>query len=210
MKGAELFTFDKDIERTKAVVVVGTDEAGRGPLAGPVVAAAVRLDLENPITGVNDSKKVSPAARERLYEEITRRALAWAVGIASMQEIDRYNILQASLLAMKRALDQLSEGWSLVLVDGNKTIPGIVPEKQLTIVKGDAQSASIAAASILAKVTRDRIMEQYDEQYPVYGFKVHKGYPTALHRSQIVRHGLCPIHRRSFCGNIVQQTSLLL
>jgi ribonuclease HII len=207
---ADLYAFDRIIEKEHGCIVVGTDEAGRGPLAGPVVAAAVRLNLHDPIDGINDSKKLSAGAREQLYETITAQSAAWAVGSASVEEIDRYNILQASLLAMKRALDSLNTAWSKVLVDGNKTIKNIAPEHQLTVVKGDGKSASIAAASIIAKVTRDRLMEQLHEQYPVYGFGTHKGYPTEEHRAMILHHGLCPIHRRSFCTNSFVQTSLAL
>jgi ribonuclease HII len=204
----ELYTYDRACEKEVRGCIVGTDEAGRGPLAGPVVAAAVILDLAIPIEGVNDSKKLSPGKREALYEVITTRAKAWAVGDASPEEIDRYNILQASLLAMKRAIDVLGCAWSLVLVDGNQPIHGISPSAQRTVVGGDAKSASIAAASIIAKVTRDRLMVQYHDQYPAYGFDAHKGYPTAVHRSKVIEYGLTPIHRRSFCEKMVVQTNL--
>jgi ribonuclease HII len=190
------------------------DEAGRGPLAGPVVAAAVVLDLDKQINGINDSKKLTEKKREELYGPITSGAIAWAVGMASPEEIDRINILKASLLAMQRALDGLdttwgARRWSLALIDGNVPVPGLPAMQQQTVVGGDARSASVAAASILAKVTRDRIMRAYHEQYPDYGFAVHKGYGTSLHRERLLQFGLCGIHRKSFCGAIVQtQTSL--
>lgn len=189
--------------------VAGTDEAGRGPLAGPVVAAAVILNLGAPIHGINDSKKLSPAKRDTLYQAITAEAVSWSVGIATVEEIERYNILNASLCAMKRALESLTNPWSLALIDGNRTIPDMSGRPQQAIVGGDAKSASIAAASIIAKVTRDRIMEEYHAQFPEYGFNGHKGYPTDLHRKNIIQYGLCPIHRKSFCEKILTQTELL-
>lgn len=190
--------------------IVGIDEAGRGPLAGPVVAAAVRLDLASPILGVTDSKKLSPIKREQLYTQITERSLAWAVGQASPEEIDRINILQASLLAMQRALDALTVSWAAVLVDGNTPLPSLAPKRQRTIVHGDGISASIAAASIIAKVFRDRLMRDYHNTYPVYGFHTHKGYPTKAHRTMVLHYGLTPIHRKSFCAKFLTQTSLPL
>jgi ribonuclease HII len=199
---AALYVFDRECERLENVRVVGIDEAGRGPLAGPVVAAAVILDLQKPIDGVNDSKKVAPEKRKRLYEEICGRAAAWSVGEASHGEIDKYNILQATFLAMKRALDALKVSWTMALVDGNQFIPSIGRLLQKPIVKGDGQSASIAAASIIAKVTRDRIMEEYHRRYPDWDFAVHKGYPTARHRQCIEKFGLCDIHRKSFCTHL--------
>jgi ribonuclease HII len=184
--------------------VVGIDEAGRGPLAGPVVAAAVVLDLNDPISGINDSKKVAPKKREILYDEIAAKARAWAVASASPEEIDKYNILRATLLAMKRALDDIGHAWSIVLVDGNQYIASVPRTVQKPVIKGDGLSASIAAASIMAKVTRDRIMAEYHKLYPEWDFHVHKGYPTARHRELIGKLGLCGIHRKSFCGKFLR------
>ncbi len=162
-KSSELYSYDFLIEHEINKKIVGVDEVGRGPLAGPVVAAAVCLDLNNIIDGVNDSKKLSESAREKLYDKITNKAIAWSVASASPEEIDKINILQASLLSMKRALEKINYNWEYVLVDGNQYVPGIDKCKQRTIVEGDAKSASIAAASIIAKVTRDRIMAEYHE-----------------------------------------------
>jgi ribonuclease HII len=198
-----LYDFDVRTEREFLCRVVGLDEAGRGPLAGPVVAAAVILDLDRPIAGIFDSKQLSPKKRNALYDRITSEAPAWAVGQASVEEIDRLNILVASLTAMKRALDCIKVSWSLALVDGNQAIPSIEKSRQHTVVAGDAASASIAAASIVAKVTRDRLMVEYHEKFPGYGFLLHKGYGTAVHRDKIRELGLCEIHRRSFCRSSI-------
>ncbi|MFP4417711.1 MAG: ribonuclease HII, partial [Chitinispirillaceae bacterium] len=155
----KLYQFDRDYEKQHGCRVIGIDEAGRGPLAGPVTAAAVMLDLDDPIEGIDDSKKLTELRREELYQEIIKRAHAWGVGSATPTEIDSINILQATFLAMKRALRQISEEWSLALVDGNQPIRGFSQsKKQVPIIDGDATSASIAAASIIAKVTRDRYM----------------------------------------------------
>jgi len=210
--GYHLFQFDRTIiDQEKCCTLVGIDEAGRGPLAGPVVAAAVCLDLSSEvIEGINDSKKLSLVAREKLYSQITEQAHAWAVGMASPKEIDRINILQATFLAMQRALDDMDHPWTLALVDGNQYVPTIPREKQKVIIEGDGQSASIAAASIIAKVTRDRIMQQYHDKYPSYSFHTNKGYGTEYHRNQILEIGLCKIHRRSFCENFILQTRLPL
>jgi ribonuclease HII len=204
-----LYAFDAAVERECGCRVAGTDEAGRGPLAGPVVAAAVVLDLNDPIDGIRDSKKLTPAGRELLYGQITSRAKAWAACSASVEEIERINILNASLLAMRRALDALDEEWSMVLVDGNRAIPGL-PAKQRAVVKGDSISASVAAASIVAKVTRDRLMERYHAAYPQYSFNVNKGYGTKAHIARVLEHGLSPVHRRSFCVRLASQTELEL
>lgn len=177
-------------------LVAGVDEAGRGPLAGPVVAAAVILDDRQPIAGLADSKKLSAARRDQLYDEIRAKALCCCVAQASVEEIDRLNILQATLLAMQRAVAGLRLKPGLVLVDGNR-LP-LLEMRAEAIVKGDAKVASISAASILAKVTRDRGLELLDQRYPQYGFARHKGYGTAEHLQALRVHGPCPEHRRSF------------
>jgi ribonuclease HII len=201
----KLFAFDREIIRAGEACIVGIDEAGRGPLAGPVVAAAVVLDLDKNIPGVNDSKKLSAPAREKLYTLITAGARSVGVGEASVEEIDRLNILQATFLAMRRALEAITVPWALALVDGNLCIRGIPESRQKTVVRGDGQSASIAAASIIAKVTRDRIMNDYHLRFPMYDFISHKGYGTAGHRQRIIEFGLCELHRRTFCKNMMAQ-----
>lgn len=176
--------------------LAGVDEVGRGPLAGDVVAAAVILDPERPIDGLADSKRLSAARREQLYEQICSHALAWSLGRATVVEIDRLNILQASLLAMHRAVAALTPEPEYVLVDGNR-----LPRwhyASAPVVGGDAQVPAIAAASILAKVTRDRELIALDEKFPGYGFAAHKGYPTATHLRALREQGVSPIHRRSF------------
>jgi ribonuclease HII len=176
--------------------VAGVDEAGRGPLAGPVVAAAVILDDLHPIKGLADSKKLTALRRDKLYDEIRAKALCCSVAQASVEEIDRLNILQATLLAMRRAVEGLRLKPHKVLVDGNRLpVIDIVAE---AIVKGDALVPAISAASILAKVTRDRWCAELDAQYPQYGFAGHKGYGTAEHMAALRAHGPCPEHRRSF------------
>lgn len=175
----------------------GVDEAGRGPLAGPVCAAAVILPPDLEIEGLNDSKKLTDKRRRALYDVITEQALAYGIAFASEQEIDRINILQATFLAMRRAVEQLGLQPALALVDGNREPDfGSIPVR--TIVKGDSLSANIAAASILAKVTRDRFMEEQDAVYPQYGFALHKGYGTQAHYAALREYGPCPIHRRTF------------
>ncbi|MCY4095609.1 MAG: ribonuclease HII [Gammaproteobacteria bacterium] len=177
-------------------IVIGIDEAGRGPLAGPVVAGAVALDPQVPIEGLADSKRLTSTKRERLFEEIKSNAFAFGIGLADSEEIDAHNILKASLLAMRRAYSDTTLVADEVWVDGDKD-PGI-SEPTFTLVGGDAKMASISAASILAKVTRDRMMVAYADTYPQYGFERHKGYPTALHLARLREHGPCPIHRTSF------------
>lgn len=177
--------------------VAGVDEAGRGPLVGSVVAAAVILDPNNPIEGLNDSKKLSEKKREMLFVEIQEKAVAWAIAEASHAEIDQLNILQASLLAMRRAVEALNIQPQHVLVDGNK-IPQSLSMSCEAIVGGDALHAEISAASILAKVTRDRQMVVLDQQYPQFGFAQHKGYPTKMHFAAIAEHGVIDQHRRSY------------
>ena len=176
--------------------ICGVDEAGRGPLAGPVVAAAVILDPHNPVDGLNDSKKLSEKRREQLYLEIHEKALACCVGRAEVEEIDAINILQASLLAMQRAVEGLSLPPHHALVDGN-ILPRL-PCPATAIVGGDASETCIGAASIIAKVTRDREMITLDATYPGYGFARHKGYPTRMHLQALERQGVTEIHRRSF------------
>ncbi len=181
--------------------VCGIDEAGRGPLAGPVVAGAVILPEDCDILYLNDSKQLSEKKREMLYDEIMEKAIAVGVGVASPALIDEINILQADYEAMRTALSQLSVKPSVLLNDA-VTIPG-VDLKQVNIIKGDAKSVSIAAASIIAKVTRDRMMAEYDKLYPGYGFASNKGYGSAAHIAAIKEIGPCPIHRRSFIGNFI-------
>ena len=192
----ELYAFDARM-RERFGVVCGVDEAGRGPLCGPVCCAAVILDPQVPIEGVNDSKKLSEKRREALYEEITRRALAWQVVFVPPQEIDEKNILWATMDGMAQAVAGLSIRPAYVLVDGNRCPPGLDVPAQ-AVVKGDANSASIAAASILAKVSRDRYMQELDKQYPQYQLARHKGYPTALHYQLLEQYGIQPFYRRSF------------
>ncbi|SIT65864.1 RNase HII [Ectothiorhodosinus mongolicus] len=176
--------------------LAGVDEAGRGPLAGPVVAAAVILDPKRPIAGLNDSKKLSARRREQLFDAVSNEALDLAVGMCTPAEIDAVNILQASLLAMQRAVEALSDVPSLAVVDGHRTPKLACPVQAL--VRGDALLPAISAASIIAKVTRDRLMLALDQQFPGYGFAVHKGYPTARHLAALAERGVSPVHRRSF------------
>lgn len=177
-------------------LVAGVDEAGRGPLAGPVVAAAVILDDLNPVRGLRDSKVLSAAQRERLFDEIRAKALCCCIALASVEEIDRLNILQATLLAMRRAVEGLRLVPAKVQVDGNRLPVLKMPGE--AIVKGDAKVEAISAASILAKVHRDRLCEALDQEWPDYGFATHKGYPTREHLDALRQHGACPAHRRSF------------
>ena len=179
------------------MIVCGLDEVGRGPLAGPVVAAAVVLDPKRPIDGLADSKTLTPARREQLADLIRERALAWALGRAEVEEIDRINILQASLAAMRRAFEALPVRVDHALVDGNR-IPDGLPCSAEAIVGGDGREPAIAAASIIAKVSRDKEMVALDRRYPGYGFASHKGYPTRAHLEALRTLGACPIHRRSF------------
>lgn len=191
-------------EYGQAGAICGIDEAGRGPLAGPVVAGAVILPEDCQILYLNDSKKLSEKRREELFLEIKDKAISWAVGIVSPQDIDDMNILQATYKAMRQAVSQLTPSPQILLNDA-VTIPGL-PESmtQVPIIKGDAKSVSIAAASILAKVTRDHMMIEYDKLYPEYGFARHKGYGTAVHTAAIREYGPCPIHRRSFITRFVE------
>jgi ribonuclease HII len=197
-----LYEYDDYLKKTDNVkIICGVDEAGRGPLAGDVYAAAVILPVE-PITGINDSKKLSEKKRDLLYNEITINAISYGIGIASVAEIDEYNILGATMLAMKRAVQQINVPYEYVYIDGNK-VPNELFTRAKCIVKGDTLSASIAAASIIAKVSRDRYMLDMDRIYSQYGFAKHKGYGTKMHYTNISKYGICPIHRVSFLKNIL-------
>lgn len=208
----KLKEIETDLYSKGIKTIAGIDEAGRGPLAGPVVVASVILPQNSMIEGVNDSKKVSEKKREKLYEIILDEAIAYGVGIISQEEIDRINILNATKLGLTTAIKEMENSIKvknmnfdkpeIILVDAlTKIDTDHIPYK--SIIKGDAKSYSIAAASIIAKVTRDRIMRQWAEVYPVYGFEKHKGYGTAYHIQAIKEHGLCPLHRRSFVKNII-------
>jgi len=194
------YTFEHQAQEQGFNVVCGVDEAGRGPLAGPVCAAAVILPDGLVIDGLDDSKKLTEKKRDMLYDVICEEAISYGIAFASVEEIEEMNILQATFLAMKRAVESLSVKPDLALVDGNQK-PSLDIQAR-TLVKGDAKSPSIAAASILAKVTRDRLMTEIAEQYPQYEFPKHKGYGTKLHYEKIMEHGISPVHRRSFLKKI--------
>lgn len=194
----DLWACEQRVRADGFLLVAGIDEAGRGPLAGPVVAAAVILPDDMPVAGINDSKKLTARKREALYHDIYQHAVAVGIGIIDPVEIDRINILQASLKAMAFAVLNLEPGPDYLLIDGRFPIPMDLPQQAL--VRGDSRSISIAAASIVAKVTRDRIMRRYAAEYPEFDFATHKGYPTRAHREAIRKFGCCPIHRRSFGG----------
>ena len=199
----QLKQIEEEIYNTGVETICGIDEAGRGPLAGPVVVATVIMPRDSFIEGVNDSKKVSEKKRELLYEQITNEAIAWGVGIIDQKEIDRINILNATKEGLTTAIKNLEVKPDRIIVDALKGIDTLgIP--YTSIIKGDAKCYSIAAASIIAKVTRDRIMRQWDEIYPQYGFEKHKGYGTAMHMQAIREYGLCPLHRRSFTKNIIK------
>jgi ribonuclease HII len=199
---------DYSLELNLGGLVAGTDEAGRGPLVGPVVAAAVILNPQNLPEGIDDSKRLSIAKREALFEQITSSALSFAIAKASAAEIDHINILQASLLAMRRAVTGLALIPTHCLVDGNK-LPADLPCPATSIIGGDAKSLSIAAASILAKVTRDNLMAELARDYPQYGWEKNAGYPTAEHLTALAEHGITPHHRRSFAPvkNLLQKSA---
>lgn len=197
-------TFDAQFRLACGGHFCGVDEAGRGPLAGPVYAAAVILSPDDPIAGLNDSKKLSEKKREQLFDEICQRAVAYSIACATVEEIEAHNILQATFLAMRRAVEGLQVAPKLAVIDGNRTPPGL-PIPAETVVKGDALSESIAAASILAKVSRDRVMLELDKQYPVYGFAGHKGYGTAAHVAALREYGPSPVHRPSFLTKILKE-----
>lgn len=194
------YEYEHELKSKGYEMICGIDEAGRGPLAGPVFAAAVILPEGLEDLGINDSKKLSEKKRDALYDLIREKAIAYSVASASEKEIDEINILNATFLAMKRAVDGLSVRPDIALVDGNRK-PGTGIE-ELTLVKGDAKSISIAAASILAKVSRDRCLLELDKAYPEYQFAQHKGYPTKLHYEMLKEHGISPVHRLSFLKNL--------
>lgn len=196
MSEGNLWEIEDELLRQGVGVICGVDEAGRGPLAGPVCAAAVILPEHAQIPGLNDSKKLSDKKRRELFPIIKEQALAYGIAFASREEIDEINILQATFLAMKRAIAQLDGKAEFALIDGNQETDFGIP--CMTVVKGDSRSASIAAASILAKVTRDDYMEELAKEYPQYGFEVHKGYGTKAHYAALTEHGICPEHRRTF------------
>ena len=197
------FFYEREAREKGFSAVCGIDEAGRGPLAGPVCAAAVILPLGCEIPGLNDSKKLTEKKREALFDVIREKALAYGIGWGAVEEIDRVNILQATFLAMGRAVEALGVPADYALIDGNGMPPLPIPGE--TIVKGDAKSASVAAASILAKVSRDRVLRQLDQEHPEYGFGKHKGYGTKAHYQAIKAYGLLPEHRRSFLKNLEEK-----
>lgn len=197
-----------DLELEKAAkisgfkYICGVDEAGRGPLAGPVCAAAVILPEDLEIEGLNDSKKLSEKKREALFDIICEKALSYSIAFGTLEEIEEFNILEATFLAMNRAIDGLDIKADFALIDGNR-VPRDIKIPCQTVIKGDAKSSSVAAASILAKVTRDRLLLEYDEKYPEYNFKKHKGYGTKEHTDLILKYGPCPIHRMSFLKKLL-------
>lgn len=194
--------YEKEAELKGFKNICGVDEAGRGPLAGPVCAAAVILPKDCIIEGVNDSKKLTEKKREILFDVIKNTAVSYSIEFASVEEIEELNILNATMLAMKRAVEGLDVSADFAMIDGNKIPPLDIAAEY--IIKGDANSMSIAAASILAKVSRDRLCAEYDKDYPQYGFAKHKGYGTKLHREMILKYGPCKIHRMSFLKKILK------
>lgn len=196
------YSFEKEAKANGYKLICGVDEAGRGPLAGPVCAAAVILPENAEIEGLNDSKKLSEKKREELFEKITEVAVSYAVAFGSVEEIEEVNILNATFLAMNRAINSLNCRADFALIDGNR-VPKNIGIDCRTVVKGDSKSMSVAAASVLAKVTRDRLMTEYDIKYPGYNFKKHKGYGTKEHYESIARLGICEIHRKSFLKGVI-------
>lgn len=196
------FSFENVARNNGYKFVCGVDEAGRGPLAGPVCAAAIILPVNCEIEGLNDSKKISEKKREALFDIIKEKAIAYSIAFGSLEEIEEYNILEATYIAMNRAIEGLETKADFALIDGNRVPKGITIPCE-TVVKGDSKSCSIAAASILAKVTRDRLMLEYDKKYPEYLFSTHKGYGTKAHYEAIKQHGVCEIHRLSFLKNVL-------
>lgn len=195
------YSYENNAHNEGYLVVCGVDEAGRGPLAGPVSAGAVILPENYTHEILNDSKKLSEKKRDLVYDDIIRDAVSWSVGMATEQEIDDINILNATFLAMKRAVDGLNIKPDLAFIDGNRYANTGV--KEITIVKGDSKCMSVAAASIIAKVSRDRFMQEVDKQYPQYQFSKHKGYGTKLHYEMIEQYGISPVHRKTFLKNII-------
>lgn len=196
MSNSNMWEIENALYEKGITAICGVDEAGRGPLAGPVCAAAVILPQGLEIPGLNDSKKLTDKKRRELYPIIKEQAIAYGIAFASEQEIDDLNILQATFLAMQRAIDQLEGKAEFALIDGNREKDFGLPV--MTVVKGDSRSANIAAASILAKVTRDELMEALATQYPEYGFEIHKGYGTKAHYAALTAHGASPVHRQTF------------
>jgi ribonuclease HII len=196
---AKLLEFDNIFHRKGITYLCGVDEAGRGPLAGPVVAAAVIFPGDALITGINDSKKLTAAQREKLFEAIKQKAVSFSYSIADEKEIDEYNILGASLRAMSRSVDKLNPAAEFILIDGNKKFQTSIPCE--AVVKGDGKSLCVAAASIVAKVVRDRLMDELDKEYPVYQWAQNKGYPTKEHIQAVLKYGACPYHRQTFLKN---------
>lgn len=199
----KLKEIEKEYHKKGIQTICGIDEAGRGPLAGPVVVAAVIMPEDSMIEGVNDSKKISEKKREKLYEEITSQAISWSVGIIHQQEIDEINILNATKKGLTEALKDLKPKPDMILVDALTGMDTLGIPYQ-SIIKGDAKSYSIAAASIIAKVTRDRMMREWDTVYPMYGFEKHKGYGTKEHIDAIREYGICPLHRKTFVKNFIK------
>jgi len=198
----DILIYEQELSNLGYLNIAGVDEAGRGPLCGPVVAAAVILPVNLYIEGINDSKKLSEKKREKIYEEIVNnKDIIFAVGISDIDVIEKVNILNATKLAMIQAVNSLNVKPDFVLIDGNQSID--IDIESQTLVSGDSKSASIAAASIIAKVTRDKMLYEYDKEYPEYGFAKHKGYGTKIHIEAIKKHGLCKIHRPSFCKHFV-------
>lgn len=199
------FEIEKEYTEKGFQLICGIDEAGRGPLAGPVCAAAVIFPIGTEIEGLNDSKKLTEKKREMLFPIITKKAIAYGIGFASEQEIDEINILNATFLAMRRAVEALGISPDLLLIDGNQK-PKIGVGEEVTVIKGDAKSVSVAAASVLAKVSRDRYMLEIAQEYPQYAFEKHKGYGTKLHYEKIAEYGVSPIHRKTFLKKILGDT----
>ena len=200
LENIDTLKYEKELTLSGYKYICGADEAGRGPLAGPVYAAAVILDPNNPIEGLNDSKKISEKKREKLFDEIIEKALSWSIAFVDEKEIDEINILEASMLAMKKSIESLEVKADYALIDGNKT-PDLSIDSE-AVIKGDALCQSISAASILAKVARDKYMLKLDEEYPMYNFKKHKGYPTKEHYIAILKNGISPCHRKTFLKNL--------
>jgi len=203
MDKVNLWEIEDALKEKGITAICGVDEAGRGPLAGPVCAAAVILPEHLEIPGLNDSKKLTDKKRRELFPIIKEQAIAYGIAFASESEIDEINILQATFLAMNRAMDQLEGKAEFALIDGNRETDFGIPV--MAVVKGDSRSANIAAASVLAKVTRDLYMEELAEQYPEYGFEIHKGYGTKAHYAALTAHGACPAHRRTFLKKFYEQ-----